>query len=79
MKRMEVFTLAKTKISSPVDFENLDTETLIKYAEFYTEKVMEEDSTMWTYYYRMQQLAYDELDVREEAMLKVFKKVIDFK
>jgi len=79
MKQMEVFTLAKTKISSPVDFEKLDDETLVKYAEFYTEKIMEGDSSMWQYYYNMQQLSYSELHVREKAMLKVFKKVIDFK
>ncbi|ALA13418.1 hypothetical protein AVV02_gp247 [Bacillus phage AvesoBmore] len=71
-KQMEVFTLAKTKISSPVDFEKLDTATLFQYAYLYKSR-LKYGSPMIDYYTNMLELVNFEIGRRAELFEKSYK------
>ncbi|ARQ95108.1 hypothetical protein FLAPJACK_238 [Bacillus phage Flapjack] len=66
----------RKKISSPVDFEKLDIETLIMYTNFYADK-FDEGEPMADYYRNMLTLATAELEKRREKSLKNIKKLVD--
>ncbi|AGY48632.1 hypothetical protein Spock_232 [Bacillus phage Spock] len=66
----------RKKISSPVDFENMPTDHLLMYIDFYRDKI-DEGEPMDDYYRNMLTLATAELEKRREQSLKNIKKLVD--
>lgn len=75
MKPKERLTLKK-KNSSPLDFKNMDTATLIMYSHFYMDKV-DEGAPMEDYYKNMVALVNSEIERRKEKSFKNIKKLVD--
>ncbi|QVW28926.1 hypothetical protein [Bacillus phage SWEP1] len=65
----------KKKTSSPLDFKNMDTDTLIMYSNFYMDKV-DEGAPMEDYYKNMVTLVNLEIERRKEKSIKNIKNLL---